>query len=117
MIAMPVAENQPVEPLGLDAEQVEIARQDLGGVSKIEQVLPGRAAGSGLEMQRQAPFASQRRVQITVDATDMLDRAHRAAIAVNECGVPCKIHVLNLGRGDQKAADYLKINPTSRIPT
>ena len=36
----------------------------------------------------------------------------RAAIAVNECGVPCKIHVLNLGQGDQKAADYLKINPT-----
>ena len=27
----------------------------------------------------------------------------RAAIAVNECGVPCKIHVLNLGEGDQKA--------------
>src|SRR5215510_16136725 len=41
----------------------------------------------------------------------------RAAIAVNECGVSCKIHVLNLGQGDQKAADYLKINPTGRIPT
>src|SRR5438477_698302 len=41
----------------------------------------------------------------------------RAAIAVNECGVPCKIHVLNLGQGDQKATDYLKINPTARIPT
>ena len=27
----------------------------------------------------------------------------RAAIAVNECGVSCKIHVLNLGQGDQKA--------------
>src|SRR4051812_20739848 len=40
----------------------------------------------------------------------------RAAIAVNECGVSCKIHVLNLGQGDQKAADYLKINPTARIP-
>jgi GST-like protein len=25
--------------------------------------------------------------------------------------------VLNLGQGDQKAADYLKINPTARIPT
>jgi GST-like protein len=36
----------------------------------------------------------------------------RAAIAVNECGVPCKIHVLNLGQGDQRAADYVKINPT-----
>src|SRR5215471_9680529 len=41
----------------------------------------------------------------------------RAAIAVNECGVPCTIHVLNLGQGDQKAADYMKLNPTGRIPT
>ncbi len=41
----------------------------------------------------------------------------RAAIAVNECGVPCKIHVLNLGQGDQKNPDYMKLNPTARIPT
>jgi GST-like protein len=41
----------------------------------------------------------------------------RAAIAVNECGVTCKIHVLNLAQGDQKKPDYLKINPTGRIPT
>ena len=40
----------------------------------------------------------------------------RAAIAVNECGVSCEMQVLNLGQGDQKAADYLKINPTARIP-
>ena len=41
----------------------------------------------------------------------------RAAIAVNECGVSCKIHVLDLAQGDQKKPDYLKINPTARIPT
>jgi GST-like protein len=41
----------------------------------------------------------------------------RAAIAVNECGVPCTIHVLNLAQGDQKKPDYLKLNPTARIPT
>jgi GST-like protein len=41
----------------------------------------------------------------------------RAAIAVNECGVTCSIHVLNLAQGDQKKPDYLKINPTGRIPT
>lgn len=41
----------------------------------------------------------------------------RAAIAVNECGVSCNIHVLNLGQGDQKKPDYLKVNPTGRIPT
>ena len=34
----------------------------------------------------------------------------RAAIAVNECGVSCKIHVLNLGQGEQKAADYAPTN-------
>ena len=41
----------------------------------------------------------------------------RGAIAVNECDVPCTIHVLNLAQGDQKKPDYLKINPTARIPT
>src|SRR5947207_5506800 len=41
----------------------------------------------------------------------------RGAIAVNECGVPCTMHVLNLAQGDQKKPDYLKINPTARIPT
>ncbi len=41
----------------------------------------------------------------------------RAAIAVNECGVACTIHVLNLGQGDQKKPDYVKLNPTGRIPT
>jgi GST-like protein len=41
----------------------------------------------------------------------------RAAIAVNECGIQCTMHVLNLAQGDQKKPDYLKINPTARIPT
>jgi len=41
----------------------------------------------------------------------------RAAIAVNECGVDCKIHLLNLAQGDQKKPEYLKVNPTGRIPT
>ena len=41
----------------------------------------------------------------------------RAAIAVNECDVPCTMHVLNLAQGDQRKPDYLKINPTARIPT
>ena len=41
----------------------------------------------------------------------------RAAIAVNECGVACAMHVLNLGQGDQRSAEYRKINPTARIPT
>src|SRR5215471_8954759 len=30
---------------------------------------------------------------------------------------PVQMHVLNLAQGDQKKPDYLKINPTARIPT
>jgi GST-like protein len=41
----------------------------------------------------------------------------RAAVAVNECGLARTMHVLNLAQGDQKTPDYLKINPTARIPT
>jgi hypothetical protein len=41
----------------------------------------------------------------------------RAAIAVKECGIRCTMHVLNLAQGDQRKPDYLKINPTARIPT
>src|SRR5258708_4847945 len=41
----------------------------------------------------------------------------RAAIAVNECGVACKINVRNLGQGEQKNPDYMKLNATGRIPT
>jgi len=40
----------------------------------------------------------------------------RAAIAVNERGARCTMHVLNLVRGDKTKPDYLKINPTARIP-
>jgi len=41
----------------------------------------------------------------------------RAAIAINECGLACRIYVLNLAQGDQKKPEYLKLNPTGRIPT
>jgi GST-like protein len=40
----------------------------------------------------------------------------RAAIAVNECGVPCTMHVLNLAQGDQRKPDYLKIIPPPASP-
>ena len=77
MVAVPVAQNEPVEPLGLEAEQREIAQQHLGGVAKIEQILPGFTRVAGFEMQRQAPFAGQGRVHIAANAADMLDGDHR----------------------------------------
>ena len=38
-----------------------------------------------------------------------------AAIAVNERGVRCTVHVLNLVQGDETKPDYLKINSTTHI--
>lgn len=40
----------------------------------------------------------------------------KISIALEELGLPYTVHVLDLQAGDQKAADYLKINPNGRIP-
>src|SRR5437016_3072149 len=77
MVAVSVAQNEPVELLGLDAEQTEIAQQHFGGVAEVEEVLPRFTRVAGFEMQRQAPLAGQSRVQIAADPADMLDRDHR----------------------------------------
>jgi GST-like protein len=42
---------------------------------------------------------------------------HKVSILLEELGVPYTLHALNLGRNDQKQADYLKLNPNGRIPT
>ena len=51
MIAVTVTQNEPVEPLGLDAEQGNVAHEHLGRVAEIEQVLAGSGRALGLEMQ------------------------------------------------------------------
>ena len=40
----------------------------------------------------------------------------KASIALEELNLPYRIHALSLGDNDQKAPDYLKINPNGRIP-
>jgi GST-like protein len=41
---------------------------------------------------------------------------HRAAIALEESGLPYRAHKLNLQAGDQRKPEYLKINPAAAIP-
>ncbi len=41
----------------------------------------------------------------------------KAAITLEELELPYEVHALQLGEGDQKKPDYLKINPNGRIPT
>ena len=42
---------------------------------------------------------------------------HKASITLEELDVPYEVHVVNLLAGDQKNADYVKLNPNGRIPT
>jgi hypothetical protein len=77
MVAVSVAQNEPVEPLGLDAEQTEIPQQHLGSVTEVQEILRRCTRIARFEMQRQAPFAGQGRVQIVANAANMLDRDHR----------------------------------------
>lgn len=42
---------------------------------------------------------------------------HKASILLEELGVPYTLHAMNLGAQEQKAPEYLKLNPNGRIPT
>jgi len=41
----------------------------------------------------------------------------KVTILLEECGMPYKIVPLNIGRGDQFAKEFLKLNPNHRMPT
>ena len=41
----------------------------------------------------------------------------KVSITLEELGLPYTTHYIRLGQGDQKKAEYLKINPNGRIPT
>jgi GST-like protein len=40
----------------------------------------------------------------------------RAAVILEECGLPYRVHKLDLMAGDQKKPEFLRINPASAIP-
>ncbi|MFO1350965.1 MAG: glutathione S-transferase N-terminal domain-containing protein [Gammaproteobacteria bacterium] len=40
----------------------------------------------------------------------------RAAVALEECGLECKRHKIDLTKGEQRNAEFLKINPFGAIP-
>jgi GST-like protein len=49
--------------------------------------------------------------------TSQTPNGWKASIALEELALPYEVHPINLGSGDQKAAEYLRINPNGRIPT
>lgn len=42
---------------------------------------------------------------------------HKASIMLEELGVPYQVQPVNIGSGEQKKTDYIKLNPNGRIPT
>ncbi len=40
----------------------------------------------------------------------------RASVALEECGLAYTAHKIDLGKGEQRSADYLKLNPAGQIP-
>jgi len=41
---------------------------------------------------------------------------HKVSIALEELGLPYEVHVLNLGRLEQRRPEFLRISPNGRIP-
>ena len=40
----------------------------------------------------------------------------KVSIMLEECGLPYNVHKINIGKGEQFAAEYVAINPNSKIP-
>ena len=41
----------------------------------------------------------------------------KVSIMLEECGLPYRVHRIDIGKGEQFALDYLKINPNGKIPS
>ena len=60
MVAVGMAEDQPVHPPHVDAQKIDVAGDDLGREAEIKDVIGLLPRQPRLQMQRQAPFAGQR---------------------------------------------------------
>ena len=41
---------------------------------------------------------------------------HKVHIMLEECGLPYRVHGVNIGAGEQFAPDFLRISPNNKIP-
>jgi GST-like protein len=41
---------------------------------------------------------------------------HKVHVMLEECGLPYRVHAINIGKGDQFQSDFLAISPNNKIP-
>lgn len=63
------------------------------------------------------PFHLPKRAPMIDLYTSATPNGWKASILLEELGVPYTVHRISLSKGDQKAPEYLKLNPNGRIPT
>src|SRR5271169_6928362 len=72
----------------------------------------------GLGGARTSPFCSiPKRMPTMIDLyTANSSNGQRAAVILEECGLPYRVHKLDLMAGDQRKPEFLSINPAGAIP-
>jgi GST-like protein len=48
--------------------------------------------------------------------TAQSSNGQRAAIALEECGLPYRVHKLELMKGEQRTPEFLQLNPAGAVP-
>jgi GST-like protein len=63
------------------------------------------------------PFEPHRKTDPMIDLyTWPTPNGHKIHIMLEECGLPYKVHAINIGTGDQFKPAFLKISPNNKIP-
>ena len=62
--------------------------------------------------------------KIVIDHFNMIElytwstpNGRKVSIMLEECGLPYRVHKIDIGKGEQFAPEYLKINPNGKIPS
>src|SRR5678815_1370152 len=51
------------------------------------------------------------------DSTWTTPNGRKVSIMLEEVGLPYRVHSINIGKDEQFAPDYLRINPNGKIPS
>src|SRR5688572_3582011 len=80
-----------------------------GGHSRADRA-PSTGPAQSTPLERQ-------RLLMTIDFyTWNTPNGRKISVALEEMGLPYKVYPVNIGKGEQRAPDFLKLSPNGRIP-